>query len=496
MGHTPIALAVLGFPIWLRAAHWINFILMGIVMRSGVQILGGYPRLYWNDNCRPGAEWIKFTKKPIPTDRPWITLDQEVSVSPLLGQPGKDNLGLGRHWHFFSVFFWVLNGLIYVVLLFTSGEWERLIPTSWSIFPDAWHTFVTYITFHLPPASAFHPYDPLQQLAYAGVVFLLGPFMILSGAAQSPAIDAQFPWFVKLFGGRQTARSLHFLGLIAFVAFVVIHLVMIIVTGFAKNMASMVLGSDTANHTLAVVLGLGIIFLGFLVWGVTTWYSLRQPRRTQVALGAFLHPFLQLATIRARSVQEYPAKAISPLFLVNGKPPESREYKNMLATNFREYQLAITGLVKHPLTLSMPALLAMLSRDQITKHQCIQGWSGIAEWRGIPLQYVLDRCEPLANAKYLVFRSYSQDTAGKEFYETLPIEVARQPQTILAYEMNGEPLPLQHGAPLRLRVETQLGFKMVKWLKSIEVVEEYHSIRDGQGGSREDELYYEQAAAI
>ena len=93
-----------------------------------------------------------------------------------------------------------MNGLIYVVLLFATGEWERLIPTLWSNFPAAWQTFLSYFTFHVPPPGAFAPYDPLQQLSYAAAVFV--PSMIATAAAQSPGIEARIPWYPKLFGGR------------------------------------------------------------------------------------------------------------------------------------------------------------------------------------------------------------------------------------------------------------------------------------------------------
>src|SRR5207248_4070008 len=217
--HTIIA--SLEFPLWLRASHYLNLLFIGLLIRSGIQILGAHPRLYWNDGCKPGSEWIKFTRNKIPKDKLYTSMDDEIPVTPVLALPGEDNLGLGRLWHFFTVIFWVLNGLVYVVLLFATGEWSRLIPTSWSIFPQAWDTFLTYITFHIPPTSDFRPYDPLQQLAYAAVVFLLGPFMLLTGAAMSPAIEARFPWYIKLFGGRQVARSLHFLSLIAFTLFII-----------------------------------------------------------------------------------------------------------------------------------------------------------------------------------------------------------------------------------------------------------------------------------
>src|SRR5579875_3301104 len=105
-----VILASLGFPGWLRVQHLINLFFMGLLIRSGIQIFASYPRLYWNRHSTPGTEWLKITRKPIPQDRPWITLDQEVPVTAWLAQPGGDNLGLGRHWHFFAVLFWVLNG--------------------------------------------------------------------------------------------------------------------------------------------------------------------------------------------------------------------------------------------------------------------------------------------------------------------------------------------------------------------------------------------------
>jgi sulfoxide reductase catalytic subunit YedY len=134
-------------------------------------------------------------------------------------------------------------------------------------------------------------------------------------------------------------------------------------------------------------------------------------------------------------------------------------------------------------------------QEQVTEHYCIQGWTAVGEWASIPMGYIIEQCKPLESARYVVFRSY-QYTAGDEFYEVLDLEVAKHPQTILAYEMNGEPLDIGHGAPLRLRVETQLGYKMVKWLKSIEFVNDYKNIGMGQGGHREDHMYYSPRAGI
>src|SRR5437762_2019558 len=102
--------------------HWLNVLFLGLLVRAGIQILAAYPRLYWKDGCTPGTEWLKFTARPIPRDRAWTTLEQEEAVSPLIAQPGGNNLGLGRHWHFLAALFWVVNGAVYVVFLMASDE--------------------------------------------------------------------------------------------------------------------------------------------------------------------------------------------------------------------------------------------------------------------------------------------------------------------------------------------------------------------------------------
>lgn len=136
-------------------------------------------------------------------------------------------------------------------------------------------------------------------------------------------------------------------------------------------------------------------------------------------------------------------------------------------------------------------------------HDCIQGWSYVAAWTGAPLVDVLARCRPRPAARYAVFHAYD-DKARSEprpagagcYYDALALDLTSQPQAILAYEMNGQPLTIPHGAPLRLRLETQLGFKMVKYLRAIELVESYRPLGEGQGGWREDHQHYSHIAAI
>ncbi|HST03680.1 MAG TPA: molybdopterin-dependent oxidoreductase [Chloroflexia bacterium] len=487
--------AAQGFPLWIRMAHWVNFLLIGFVIRAGIQILAAYPRLYWNDHCIPGTEWAKFTKKVIHPERPWIAREQEEDWSPLIAQPGN-SLGLGRHWHFAALGFWVLNGLIYVVLLFATGGWTRLIPTSWSVIPEAWDTLVGYVSFRVPPPDAFQPFDPLQQLAYAGVIFILAPFLILTGAAQSPAVEAQFPWYARLFGGRQTARSLHFIGLVAFLVFIAIHVTLVVLTGFGNNMGNIVLGQHDHDQGLAIAIGLGIIAAGIVIWGITTWYSRKSPRTVQHILGWIIRPGLRLLSLRMRSRQTYRPDEISPTLILNGYPPETAQYQQLVDSEYKDWALEVKGLVDKPLHLTLADLQAMTKHTQITKHHCIQGWTGTAQWGGVALSDILNRCHPKAGARYMMFVSIGLDARGRPFHESLPIEMARLPQTILAYEMNYEPLSVPHGAPLRLRVETQVGFKMVKWLQSIDFIESYAHYGEGQGGSREDIQNFEPVVSV
>lgn len=502
-----VVLAASDFPIWIRITHYINLLFMFLLMRAGLQILMAHPRLYWNASCKPGSEWLKFTKATVPTDRLYTAMDDERSISPWLALPGKDELGLGRHWHFFCATFWMLNGITYVALLFASGEWSRLVPTSWEIVPRAWHTLLTYGSFHIPPASDFRPFDPLQQLAYAGVVFLLAPFQIITAFALSPAVEARFPWFVKLLGGKQGARSLHFIGLALWVLFGIVHITLVFVVHFQDNVRNITVGNSPAaqssNLTEPMVLFFGGFVLAVLIAAWASWYSLGHRRRMQHVLGAIVDPIRMLSMQYLTSKQHY--RKASSYFWINGYPPETDEYKKLAEANFAGYRLEVSGMVDSPLSLSLSDLRQMTSQSQTTLHNCIQGWSGIATWTGVPITEILARCGASPHAKYLIFTSYQHGKQSfplatqsweRPFYEALAIGQAKHPQTILALEMNGKPLPIEHGAPVRLRVETYLGYKMVKWVRSIELVDQYTQLGDGQGGFREDNQFYGTSAEI
>ncbi len=482
--------SLMDFPEWLRITHWVNVLFITLLMRSGIQILFDLPKLYWNDHCAPGSEWLKFSKREMPADRLWTSHDEAEPVSPWIALPGGyRTAGLARSWHFFCAFFWVLNGLIYVTLLFGTGEWRRLLPTSWDIVPRAMHTLVAYLSFHLPPASEYRPYDPLQQLAYAGVVFVLAPLAMLTGPLQSPAVNARYPKLINAVGGRQVVRSAHFLVLCSFVLFLIAHVSMVVITGFAGNMNHMVFGTFETNYN-GVAAGLGIIAAIIGVHVCATGFSNKHPRKVQRSVGYFAENIIKLFLNRMQSNQCYSKEDISPYFRVNGHPPTTAEYEELSNNNFKDYRLTIEGLVDSPVKLTLDEIRALPQQSQITKHHCVQGWSAIAEWTGVPLKEILKIVRPLPEAKYILFRSYQYDQHGVQFYGTITVMDALQDQTILAYEMNGAPLPVNYGAPLRLRAETYVGFKMTKWIQSIEFIKEYSHIFGGEGGYREDTEYH------
>ena len=492
-----------GFPAWLRITHYVNFFLLILLIRSGLQILMDHPRLYWNVHCTPGTEWLRLTPVEVPRDRVWTAKDDSRHLSPWIGLPGyRHTVGMARHWHFLSVIFWVGNGLVFVMLLFATDQWKRLVPTSWQIVPDAWAVFVHYATGHLPPEpNGFYHYNALQQLAYFGVVFVLAPLAMLTGPSMSPAFTARFPWYPKLPGNRQIGRSIHFLIMCAFIVFIIGHVTMVMLTGFVRNMNHIVVGTDSANP---IGLYLGLVGVGVIIAvnGFANWMAWRHPRMVQHTAKVIVSPIMSFLLDRPAPVAEFGREDISPFFWVNGTMPTSDAWKTLAAGDFKHYRLNVFGLVENPVDLSLDDLRALGTKTQITLHHCIQGWSGIAEWGGLPLADLMKLVRPKPNARAVVFYSFgegiefSTGVADGQYYDSLSIENALNPQTLLAYEMNYQPLHPLHGAPLRLRVENQLGFKMVKWIQAIEFVEGVQSINQGEGGYAEDHEYFGELANI
>jgi len=482
-----------GFPMWINVSHWVNFFFLILIIRSGLSILADHPRLYWNNGCGPETEWIRFTPVVFPKDKTWTAKQDSRYISPVAGLPGyRHTVGIARSWHFITVPFFILNGVIFIFLLLYTDQWKRLVPASLQIIPDSWNVFVHYATFNMPiEPNGFYHFNALQQLAYFSVIFVMAPLAMLTGLAMSPAIDSRFHWYQKLFFNRQTARSFHFLIMLCYVIFIIVHVALVALTGLHKNMNHIIL--NKSNDPSSIGLWVGIIIVAFVIGFnmLAHWLSWRKQRTLQF-LEKTINESLWLKTInKFKPKKYYTKKDISPYFWPNGKMPDSKEWKNLKGNNFKDYKLKIYGLVENPVELSLDDLKKMGREETIEMHSCIQGWTGIAEWAGVPMKEIIDLVKPHANVTTVAFYSFGEGLYGGIYYDTNTLDNCMKPKSILAWEMNYEALPIEHGAPIRLRVENQLGYKMVKWISAIEFVETYKTIGKGFGGKNEDDEYFD-----
>jgi DMSO/TMAO reductase YedYZ molybdopterin-dependent catalytic subunit len=198
----------------------------------------------------------------------------------------------------------------------------------------------------------------------------------------------------------------------------------------------------------------------------------------------------QRALGRRAMAQEFAPAAAAPVFRVNGTSmPAGDEYAAMRADGFSSWRLKVDGLVARPLEFTLAQLHGMPSRTQVTRHDCVEGWSCIGQWTGVPLSHLLGLAGLRPSARYIVFHCLDRmeaDDADSLYYESIGLRDAFHPQSILAWDLNGQPLPVENGAPLRARIERQLGYKMPKYVHRIQAVASFADIRGGRGGYWED----------
>ena len=195
---------------------------------------------------------------------------------------------------------------------------------------------------------------------------------------------------------------------------------------------------------------------------------------------------------RRAMAQEFSPTDLSPSFRSNGTAePDNPQYMAMVANGFADYQLKVEGLVARPATFTLAQLRELPSRTQITRHDCVEGWSAIGKWKGVKLSAVLDAVQPKSEARFVVFHCADpmEANGASPYYESIDMDDAYHAQTILAYELNDKTLPVQNGAPIRLRVERQLGYKHAKYIMRVELVSSFDKIAGGKGGYWEDNGY-------
>ena len=480
--------APVGFPAWLGWQHFLNAFFMIFIIRSGVTILADHPRLYLTRHSTPGKDWFRM-QKPVPADPLYTAKMDSLTLPDGVGLPGRrHSIGLARWWHLGIDTLWLLNGLVFFVLIFVTGQWMRLVPVSWDVIPHSISVAIQYLSLDWPLDNGWVNYNSLQLIAYFLTVFVAAPLALITGLGMSPALSTRFRWISSIFS-IQVARSLHFAVLCWFVMFIIVHVSLVFATGALANLNHMYAGRDDESWVGFWVFAASLVVM-IVAWVAATPLTYRYPRTVQKVGYALIGPAQRLFEHIDAKPGQYTEKDISPYFWHNGKYPETEEYQKLRDGDFADYKLRINGLVENPVELDLAQLRALAHHEQITQHFCIQGWSGVAKWGGVSMSTILDLVKPKPEAKWVIFYSFALGPDGGIYYVAQSIEQMRYPLTMLAYEMNDEDLSFGHGAPLRLRNEVQLGFKMVKWIKGVEFVEHFEEIGGGHGGYNNDHEFF------
>ncbi len=270
----------------------------------------------------------------------------------------------------------------------------------------------------------------LQLLAYFRYrLHRRRPLALLTGLGMSPALSTRFK-FVSRHLSIQTARSLHFLVMVWFVAFIVMHVTFVATTGVLRNLNHIYLGRNDAGWAGFILFMISMAIVA-AAWVAASPFTLDHPRIVQRVGGTLIGPAQRLFEQVDAKPGEYTEKDISPYFWHNGEYPDSPEYRALEEGNFRDYRLDIHGLVENPVKLSLEALRALPYHEQITQHFCIQGWSGVAKWGGVSMSTILDLVRPKENAKWVIFYSLASGPNEGLYYDAHPIDQMRNHLTCL-----------------------------------------------------------------
>ncbi|HVC01463.1 MAG TPA: molybdopterin-binding protein [Steroidobacteraceae bacterium] len=239
-----------------------------------------------------------------------------------------------------------------------------------------------------------------------------------------------------------------------------------------------------------LILGLGAGAGSLLLGGCE---RISNDPRTPSVLGSaqWLTRAVQRALVaRDARAPEYRRSDIAPVFRPNGTTdPDNPRYQTLAQNQFRDWRLRVDGLVANPQEFSLDAIRAMPAHTQITRHDCVEGWSCIGQWTGVQLRHVLALVLPKPQARYVMFFCADPMDGGTKYYESIDLREAAHAQTLLAYALNGITLPVAYGAPLRLRLGRQLGYKMAKYVMHVQLVDSYRPFGQGHGGYWEDQGY-------
>ena len=349
--------AATGFPAWVRWQHFFNLFFMVFIIRSGVQILSDHPRLYWTRHSTPGRDWFRV-QKPVPADPLWTAKQDSISLPSQVGLPGlRHSIGLARWWHLGIDALWLLNGVIFYVLLFATDRWQRLVPTSWDVFPNALSVLIQYLSLNWPAENGWAAYNGLQLIAYFITIFIAAPLALITGLGMSPALSTRFKRVSTIFS-IQFARSVHFLVLVWFLVFIVIHVTLVFTTSAWLNLNHIYAGRN--DHSwIGFWLFAASMVIVVIGWVAATPFTISHPRVVQRTGQAIIGPLQHLFEHVDPKPGQYSEKDISPYFWHNGQYPDSDEYKALFDTHFAAYRLRIGGLVEHPSDLDLAAATSL-----------------------------------------------------------------------------------------------------------------------------------------
>lgn len=282
-----------GFPWWLRWQHFINLLFLIPIIRSGLQIWAGRPRLYWRRSAAPGRDWLRIQKR-MPVQGPWSTRDDAVSLPGWIGLPGqRRSTTLARAWHLGVDMLWLVNGVVFYVLLFSTGQWRRIVPTTIDVFPNALSALIQYLSLDFPVHNSWMAYNGLQMLAYFVTVFIAAPLAIVTGLMQAPGIARRLRTMKSALLNVEVVRSVHMIVLGWFLTFTIVHVALVFATGAVRNLNHITIGRDDGSWIGLIMFGVGLGALAVL-WVAATPLTLLKPTVVRRIGNAILGPFKRL----------------------------------------------------------------------------------------------------------------------------------------------------------------------------------------------------------
>jgi thiosulfate reductase cytochrome b subunit len=276
-----------GFPVWLRWQHFLNAIFLVPIVRAGLQLWAGRPRAYWRTPATPGDDWVRI-QRTIPAVDPWPMRDDAVALHPLVGLPGpKRTGGLARWWHLSVTLLWVLNGVVFYVLIFATGQWMRIVPTSWDVFPHALSAIIQYASLDFPTQDSWVAYNGIQLLTYFITVFVAAPLAVITGIMHSPRVTRRTAGS-RLFNG-EVIRSVHLIVLGWFIVFAIAHVSLVLVTGAFENLNHITVGT-TDSGPAGVILFAIFVLVGAVAWALLSPLTSKYPNAVEKAATRLLGP--------------------------------------------------------------------------------------------------------------------------------------------------------------------------------------------------------------